>query len=65
MKTIYWERNGFCLWIKWLVFKRFKISPNWSDEASVLTVQKLNWLLDDIYLWRNRPHPMLTPRFGA
>ncbi|PIH96681.1 IS66 family insertion sequence hypothetical protein [Pseudomonas syringae pv. actinidiae] len=49
VKILYWERNGFCL----------------SDEAIVLTVQELNWLLDGFDLWRNRPHKVLTPRFVA
>ena len=35
------------------------------DEAIVLTVQELNWLLDGFDLWRNRPHQVLTPRFVA
>jgi hypothetical protein len=25
----------------------------------------LNWLLDGIDLWRNRPHQVLTPRYVA
>ena len=36
---------------------------NAGDEAIELTVDELNWLLDGIDLWRNRPHQILTPRF--
>ncbi|CAN1599916.1 protein of unknown function [Pseudomonas mediterranea] len=54
MKILYWERNGFCLWLKYLESERFKTSPDDPDEAIVLTVQKLNWLLDGFDLWRNR-----------
>ena len=65
VKILYWERNGFCLWLKRLESERFKTSPDCSDEAIVLTVQELNWLLDGFDLWRNRPHQVLTPRFVA
>lgn len=65
MKILYWERNGTCLWPKRLESERFKISPDVTDEAIVLTVQELNWMLDGSDLWRNRPHQVLTPRFVA
>ncbi|ELF6209542.1 IS66 family insertion sequence element accessory protein TnpB, partial [Pseudomonas putida] len=65
IKVLYWERNGFCLWLKRLEAERFKTSPDATDEAIVLTVQELNWLLDGLDLWRNRPHQVLTPRFVA
>ena len=65
VKILGWERNGFCLWLKRLESERFKISPDEVDEAIVLTVQELNWLLDGFDLWRNRPHQVLTPRFVA
>ncbi|WP_340137720.1 IS66 family insertion sequence element accessory protein TnpB [Pseudomonas viridiflava] len=65
VKILYWERNGFCLWLKRLESERFKTSPDATDEATVLTVQELNWLLDGFDLWRNRPHQVLTPRFVA
>ena len=62
---LYWERNGFCLWLKRLEAERFKTKPDAADEANELTVDELNWLLDGIDLWRNRPHQVLTPRFVA
>ncbi|WP_238396960.1 IS66 family insertion sequence element accessory protein TnpB, partial [Pseudomonas putida] len=65
VKILYWERNGFCLWLKRLESERFRTSPDITDEAIVLTVQELNWLLDGFDLWRNRPHQVLTPRFVA
>ena len=65
VKILYWERNGFCLWLKRLESERFKTSPHVTDEAIVLSVQELNWLLDGFDLWRNRPHQVLTPRYVA
>ncbi|MFV3403652.1 IS66 family insertion sequence element accessory protein TnpB [Pseudomonas sp. NY15463] len=63
VKILYWERNGFCLWLKHLESERFKTSPDITDEAIVLTVQEQKWLLDGFDLWRNRPHQVLPPRF--
>ena len=60
-----YQLNGFCLWLKRLESERFKTSPDASDEVIVLTVQELNWLLDDFDLWRNRPHQVLTSRYVA
>jgi transposase len=65
VKVLYWELNGFCLWLKPLESERFKTSPDELNEATVLTVQELNWLLDGFDLWRNGPHKVLTPRFVA
>jgi len=65
VKVLYWEHNGFCLWLKRLEAVRFKASPDATEEVIVLTVQELNWLLDGFDLWRNRPHQVLTPRFVA
>lgn len=39
IKVLYWERNGFCLWLERLEAERFKTSPDVTDEAIVLTVQ--------------------------
>ncbi|WP_414889530.1 IS66 family insertion sequence element accessory protein TnpB [Pseudomonas sp. IT-93MI4] len=32
-KILYWERNGFCLWLKCLESECFKASPDLTDEA--------------------------------
>ncbi|MFI8557811.1 IS66 family insertion sequence element accessory protein TnpB [Pseudomonas putida] len=54
VKVLYWERNGFCLWLKRLESERLKTSPDVTDEAIVLTAQELNWLLDGLDLRRYR-----------
>ncbi|MNG26214.1 IS66 Orf2 like protein [compost metagenome] len=62
VKILYWERNGFCLWLKRLQAERFKTKPD-ADGPIVLTVRELNQLLAGFDLWGNQPHKVLTPRF--
>src|SRR5690554_5485838 len=65
VKILYWERNGFCLWLKRLEAERFKAPPDPDDDPIVMTAKELNWLLDGFDLWRNRPHKVLTPLYVA
>ncbi|MHC8386325.1 IS66 family insertion sequence element accessory protein TnpB [Pseudomonas sp. LB3P14] len=65
VKILYWERNAFCLCSNALNPNASKHRPINTDEAIVLTVQELNWLLDGFDLWRNRPHQVSIPRFVA
>jgi len=45
VKILYWERNGFCLWLKRLEAERFKTKPDAGDETIELTVDELNWVI--------------------
>ncbi|WP_229333113.1 IS66 family insertion sequence element accessory protein TnpB [Halomonas sp. KAO] len=65
VKILYWERNGFCLWLKRLEAERFKVPPEPGDDAIELTAEELNWMLDGFDLWRNKPHKVLRPRYVA
>ena len=65
VKILYWERNGFCLWLKRLEAERFKAPPEPGDEAIVLSARELNRLLDGFNLWGSRPHKILTPLYVA
>ncbi|NLY14821.1 MAG: IS66 family insertion sequence element accessory protein TnpB [Gammaproteobacteria bacterium] len=65
VKILYWERNGFCLWMKRLEQEKFKAPPADLTEAIELSLEEINGLLDGFDLWRNKPHKLLTPRFIA
>jgi len=59
VKILYWERSGFCLWLKRLESERFKWPTFLGGKAATLTGQQLNWLLDGIDLRHVQPHQAL------
>lgn len=60
VKILYWERSGFCLWMKRLEKERFKWPAFLSDEVTMLNGAQLNWLLDGIDLRYMQPHQTLS-----
>jgi transposase len=50
LKVVYWDRNGFCLWLKRLEKDRFPW-PNDSDEAREITRGEVAMLLKGIDFW--------------
>lgn len=58
VKVLYWERSGFCLWMKRLERERFHW-PKAHGPTVTLSGQELNWLLDGFDLSRWRPHRRL------
>lgn len=71
IKVLYWERSGFCLWLKRLEEERFKwpthlrpVAEEHADRAPVakLTPEQLSWLLDGLDLKQLTPHRALEYR---
>lgn len=61
IKALYWHRNGFCLWYKRLEKERFAWPCLAADEAThLITVKELEWLLEGIDLWAQKPHQTLN-----
>ncbi|NOR51859.1 MAG: IS66 family insertion sequence element accessory protein TnpB [Gammaproteobacteria bacterium] len=58
VKILYWEKSGFCLWMKRLEKERFKWSTEQGDLTTI-TGQQLNWLLDGYDLRYLKPHNVL------
>lgn len=51
VKILYWDRNGFCLWIKKLEKGRFPW-PAAHEDAVSIDGEKLEWLLRGIDFWK-------------
>jgi transposase len=50
LKVIYWDRNGFCLWLKLL--EKDKLPwPAKLEEATEITQQQFGFLLQGIDFW--------------
>jgi len=44
IKIVYWDRNGFCLWMKRLEKEKFRW-PRTPEECMEITAEQLTWLL--------------------
>lgn len=59
MKLLYWERNGFVLWLKRLEKDRFPWPRESEEVVFSLSGRELNWLLDGIDIFAQTPHGSL------
>ena len=57
LKIVYWDLNGFCLWMKKLEKQKFPW-PKDEKAAREITVEQLKWLLAGIDFWS--PHRKLS-----
>jgi transposase len=58
VKILYWDRNGFCLWMKRLESQTFQ----WPDEDAhsiSISNRELSWLLEGLSLHQQRAHRSL------
>lgn len=70
IKVLYWQRSGFCLWLKRLEEEKFQwpahLSPLESEAARrpvvTLTDQQFLWLLEGLDLKHLKPHRALEYR---
>ena len=70
IKVLYWQRTGFCLWLKRLEEERFKwpthLPATASDTARppvvTLDEEQFLWLLDGLDLKHLKPHRVLEYR---
>ena len=59
VKVLYWDRNGFCLWMKRLEKFRFKW-PQEDEELREVDRRSLEWLLDGLDI-REAHHRLPAP----
>lgn len=59
IKILYWDKNGFCLWLKRLEKDKFYWPKNSSSISVSLTSQELQWLLDGFDIFQKPPHKTL------
>jgi len=59
VKILYWDRNGFCLWMKRLEKDRFKW-PGHDGESFEIDHRQLGWLLDGLDYSHIKAHQRLS-----
>ena len=62
IKVLYWQRTGFCLWLKRLEEERFKWSFHLEGAVVELDEARFRWLLDGLNLKHLKPHRALEYR---
>jgi transposase len=60
LKILWWDRNGFCLWMRRLERDRFRW-PEREAEVAEVGVRELEWLLDG-WTWTRRTRSCDTSR---
>lgn len=59
IKMVYWEGNGFALWMKRMEKSRFKWPRHLPLDVIELNAQQINWLLDGYDLTLMQGHAIL------
>jgi len=59
IKSLYWDKNGFCLWYKRLERQRFHIPKNLSSAELTISNDELAWLLSGLHFDRLKGHDAL------
>lgn len=70
IKVLYWQRSGFCLWLKRLEEEKFKWPVHMEPLARepvrppvvTLSEEEFHWLLDGLDLKHLKPHRALAYR---
>lgn len=55
IKGLYWDTNGFCLWMKRLEEDKFHW-PQGSGDSKEISAKELQWVLDGLDLSKLKPH---------
>ena len=58
LKVLYWDRNGFCLWMKRLESQTFQW-PNEETSSLCISNRELVWLLDGLTIHQAKAHRSL------
>ena len=62
IKVLYWQKSGFCLWLKRLEEERFKWPFHLDGPVVELDEEQFFWLLDGLDLKHLKPHRALEYR---
>lgn len=62
IKLLYWDRNGFCLWMKRLETEKFQWPEPDSTSISI-SQRELSWLLDGLSMQQKKAHQTLHYRY--
>ncbi len=60
IKILYWDRNGFCMWMKRLEEDKFRLPKNITTKSIIITEEQLQWLLDGYDFWKQKPFAVLS-----